>query len=241
MITVQRTQDKKIYLNEDRYERPLEVFKMVVRHVKRSGGVKPGARVCDFGCAAGEFLFYLTRECPGGDYTGYDVVPELLERAHEKVAGVEFREGSVLDRSLVPEASIDVAFMVGVHSIFDAFEPCLSNLLVWTKPKGRIYIFGSFNPYPIDVWVKYREVDDPDPDHRESGWNLFSKASFSRYLDQHVGSDRYAFTPFSLPFDIAPHPHDLARTWTMKEPGGRRISTNGLSLMLYAELLEIVR
>jgi len=241
MTTVRRTHDQAIYLAEDRYDDPKEIFKMLGDHVHQVGAPRPGQVVCDFGCAAGEWLSYLCRRFPGPRYAGYDVVPALLERARGRVPGATFHQGSVLDRMLLPEASVDWAFMVGVHPIFDAFEPSLSNLLWWTRPGGRISILGPFNPFPIDVWVTYRLIDDPDPDHREPGWNLFSKASLARYLDRAVGPGRYTFLPWELPCDLPHHPDDPVRTWTVQDRDGRRLLINGLGLLRRLELLEITR
>jgi hypothetical protein len=60
---------------------------------------------------------------PAATYWGYDVVPELLAKAREKVPGVTFSQGSVLERSLLTNGSLDVAFMIGAHEIFDDFVP----------------------------------------------------------------------------------------------------------------------
>lgn len=238
---VQRTHDKAVYLQEDRYEHPKEIFKMIFRQVQASGGLRSGEMACDFGCAAGEFLYYLHREAPQARYTGFDIVPELLEKARTRVPGPEFRLGSVLDRGLLPEASIDVALMVGVHEIFDDFRPSFSHLLRWTRPGGRIFIFGGFNPFPVDVWIQYRLVDAHPAAHREAGWNRFAKTSVSRYLDEALGPGRHAFLPFELPFDLAPHPEDPIRTWTVLDAHQRRLLTNGLLVLVRLELLEIRR
>ena len=241
MTRVERTHDKQIYLAEEHDERPKETVKMILRRVADHGGIPSGATVCDFGCAGGELLAHLHREAPGASYIGYDIVPELLEKARRRVSGASFVQGSVLDRGLRPGASLDIAIMVGVHTIFDAVEPLLANLLRWTRPGGRVYVLGPFNPFPVDVWVTYRLCDDPDPDHREPEWNLFSTTSVSRYLDQRLGPGRHTYTPFELPFDVLPRPDDPARTWTMRDPQGRRILTNGLSLLLRPALLDIAR
>jgi len=241
MTRIERTQDKRIYLAEEHYETPKEFVKMILQRVAAHGGIPPGATVCDFGCAEGALLYHLQCQAPTASYTGYDVVPELVEKARQRVAGASFRLGSVLDRGLRPEASVDLAFMSGVHSIFDEFETSLSNLLYWTRPGGRVYLFGIFNPFPVDVWVTYRLADDPDPDHREPGWNLFSKTSISRYLDQRLGRGRHTFLPFEMPFDLPPRPDDPARNWTLRDQTGRRLLTNGLSLLLHLELLDIAR
>ena len=236
---VYRTHDKEIYLQENRYEEPKEVSKLVVGLIMDSGVMQRDATVRDFGCAAGEFLFHMVHQFPGGSYYGYDVVPDLLAKARLMVPEVGFQVGSVLDSSLVPEASTDVSIMQGVHSIFDDFKPSFSNLIRWTRPGGRIYIQGLFNPHPVDVWIKYRPVGDPNPDHCEPGWNLFSRASVSGYLDDAVGPGNYSFTPFEMPFDLDPNPHDPVRTWTFLDGRGRRLFTNGLSLICNLEILEI--
>lgn len=240
-LQIRRTHDKEVYLDEGRYENPKEIFKMVHAHTSKANALRPGAAVADFGCAAGELLYYLHRKEPAATYHGYDVVPELLEKARANVPSCGFSEGSVLDRDLLSGATLDVAFMIGVHEIFDDFVPALSNLLYWTREGGSVYLFGGFNPYPVDVHVNYRLVDDPVPEHREPGWNQFSKVSFSRYLDQTLGQGRHRFVPFELPFDLAPRADDPARTWTFLDGQGRRLIRNGLALLINLELLEIYR
>lgn len=238
-VNVQRTHDKEIYLKEDRYEKPKEIFKVMADLVRHDQVITTDCLVCDFGCAAGEFLYYLVRQFPEAQYTGFDVVPELIEKAREKLPDVRFQSGSVLDRSILPESSVDVAFLLGVLSIFDEFEPCISNMLYWVRPGGRIYVKGIFNKYPADVWVKYRLADDPDPSHREPGWNMFSKASIARFLDDTIGKDKHAFIPFEMPFDLEPNPDDPVRSWTFSDSHHRRLFTNGLSLLCNQEILEI--
>lgn len=86
---------------------------------------------------------------PAATYWGYDVVPELLAKAREKVPGVTFSQGSVLERSLLTNGSLDVAFMIGAHEIFDDFVPALSNLLYWTKEGGKVYRGDD----PVRTWT----------------------------------------------------------------------------------------
>lgn len=236
---VRRTHDAQVYLHEDRYENPKEVFKVIHQRVRSRQVLRPGVRVGDFGCAGGEFLYYLHRQEPAANYCGYDVVPALLDKARTRVGGCAFKEGSVLDRQLLGPGSLDLTFMIGVHEIFDDFVPALSNLLHWTRPGGTVYLFGGFNPYPVDVYIKYHALSDLDPQHLEPGWNQFSKASFSSYLDRTLGSGRHRFIPFELPFDLAPRADDPVRTWTFSDGRGRRLLRNGLGLLINLELLEI--
>lgn len=204
-----------------------------------SGTLRDSSMVCDFGCAAGEFLHHLSQRFPHAEYHGYDIVPEFIEKAQKLVDGAAFHAGSVLDRSLLPSDSVDIACLIGVHSYFDEFETCFSNLIHWTRSGGRIYVHGQFNPYPIDVWIKYRVVGHPDPNHREPGWNFFSKSSVSTFLDNQLGPGKHTFFPFELPIDLPYKPEDPVRSWTFRDSNDRRILRNGLSLINHLETLEI--
>ena len=240
-INIQRTHDHEIYLNEDRYAEPVvkEIHKILASRAIESGVLQEGSIVCDFGCATGEFLNHLSRRFPEGDYYGYDIVPELLEKARRMVPNAVFRDGSVLDKELLAPDSADMSFMNGVHTVFDDFRPSFSNLINWTKKGGRVYIIGPFNPYPVDVWTVCRRVDDPDPTHREPGWNIFSKASVCQFLDEAVGEGNYEFRAFEMPFDLLPHADDPLRSWTFLDDQGRRLLTCGLCLTFHMEILEI--
>ena len=138
-IQESRTHDKDIYLAERRYEQPKEPTKTIVELVTRFSWASAECTVADFGCAAGEFLYWFNRTSPKAYCTGYDVIPELLARGREEVPSVGFLSGSVLDSGLIQDASLDIAFMFGVHSMFDEFEPCLGNLLQ-REPPRRSYL-----------------------------------------------------------------------------------------------------
>jgi len=185
---------------------------------------------CDVGCAAGEFLYFL-HSLPEAQLKGIDVVPELLEKTRAMVPTASIDTGSIIDPNALEASSFDVLFFFcsGVVQIFDDFKLCLSNLISWCKPGGRIYIAGIFNPFPIDVWIQYRKSSDPD-EHREPGWNLFSEESMGKFLHDSPKCHKYVFHDFKMPFDISKHEHDFMRTWTMKGDG-ERILTNGLSLL----------
>lgn len=234
-----RAYDKELYLREDRYDNPKEVSKTLAQMATTSGLLRPGNIVRDFGCAGGEFLYYLSSICPEAHYYGYDIQPELVLRARERVLGVEFQVGSVLDEMLLPEGVSDISYMLGVHTYFDDFEPSFRNLLRWTRKGGRIYILGLFNPFPVDVQVHYSLADGQNAGQHGSSWIMFSKRTVSKWLDTVVGFGKHTFVHFEMPFDLPPHPDDPIRTWTFMNSQNRRIFTNGLSLICNLEILEI--
>ena len=52
-------------------------------------------RILDIGCATGDFLYYLKGLYPDGEFTGIDVMPELLEQARSEVPSVKFSTGNI--------------------------------------------------------------------------------------------------------------------------------------------------
>jgi len=223
-----------VYLKENRYEQPKEISRVLASLALDSGLLVSGARVADFGCAAGEFLYHLKKIAPAPEYYGYELLPELVEKARSCVPGVHFEAGSVLQPDLAPRHSFDVTFLAGVMSLLDDFRSCLENLLGWTRPGGRVYLFELLNPHPVDVFLRYRTDAGV-----EGRWNMFSRSSVAEFLTERLGPDCYRVVNFEMPFDLAPQPDDPLRAWTFLTEGRRRF-TSGLSMLLNLEILEIL-
>lgn len=227
------------YLKENRYDQPKEIFKVGAAHARAAGRLVEGDVVADIGCAAGEFLYYLSKNFPGPKYAGYELLPELAEKARKMVPGVPFHTASVLDPNIIEPASLDVAFMIGVHSYFDD-TLWLENLLRWVKPGGIAYVFGIFNPHPVDVFLKYRfaGTSDAAEGNLRPGWNYVSRRTVSDFIDSRLGPGHHRFIDFEMPFDIAQQ-DDPIRSWTMLDAAGRRWFTNGLCIIQHQSFLEI--
>lgn len=235
-----RTHDL-LYLSENRYNQVKDSFRFVSGLAEASGVLqRPGAQVADFGCAAGEFLYYLRHLRPDLKLTGYDLLPELLEKARSQVDDAEFIQGSVLDPTMAETGGADVSFCTGVHTIFDDFDRLFDNLIRWTRPGGRVYVFSFFNDDPINVLIKYRHADASADAPYESGWNVFSQRSVSRYLDAHPAVKGHAFHPFEISVDLAKRLDDPVRSWTFKDENGARLIVNGLCLLQKQQALEII-
>lgn len=232
----------KLYLSEQRYDRPKEAFKFMVERAKNGyGAPAPGTVICDIGCAAGEFAFYLQQLWPQAEIVGYDVRPDLVQRATQMVPKARFLGGSVLDPGMMPQASADIIFMAGVLSIFDDFRPSIDNILSWLKPGGFAVIFGIFNPAPLDVIIRSRQADADASEAWETGWNVFSTASVETHLSRHAAKPVFSFQPFSIPIDLPRNPSDPLRSWTIDLGKEERLIVNGLCLVHHFMTLEIAR
>jgi len=223
-----RTHDK-FYEFEERHNKPKEMFKFTVENSITRNELQKKLNVCDFGCANGEFLYYLDK-ISEFNLTGVDIMPELIKKSKKFVPKAKYKVGSVIDKQLFVSNQFDVSFLTGVHSIFDDFEEVFDNLINWTNEGGKIIITGIFNPFPIDVFIKYRESTNYNSEFMESGWNIFSIESISNFLENKSKIKSFEFLKFNIELDL-PQQKDKVRSWTFKDSNKNRIITNGLSIL----------
>ncbi|MDD5618127.1 MAG: class I SAM-dependent methyltransferase [Candidatus Omnitrophica bacterium] len=234
-MKVERTHDLKIYLNEDRRDRPKECFKFIAREAHQFIKKIKNPKIVDVGCATGEFLYYLSKIYPQGQFTGIDIVPQLIKRAKNNVRDAKFLIGDIYTGRGLPNNKFDVVFCTGVASIFDNYKPFLDNLLKICNKDGRIYIFTFFNPEDVDVLVKVRYSGEKGA--WQAGWNIFSKKTIGNYLD--AKGLFYIFKDWKINIDLPKSKVDSLRSRTLKLKDGTRLVTIGAQLMLHFYLLEI--
>ncbi|MEY8414989.1 class I SAM-dependent methyltransferase [Tissierella praeacuta] len=161
---------------------------------------------------------------------------ELLAKAREEVKEVAFFKGCIESNKNVIDIKFDIVFMNGVHSIFDDIRPVLNNIVNLLKEGGRAYVFGIFNPDPIDVIIRSRKSNCNGD--WEKGWNLFSINTVSSYLTE-LGLN-HNFKEFKIGIDIHKNILDPLRSWTINMGTGEKGIINGLQLLHPFYLLEII-
>jgi len=227
------------YANEDKAAPVKDSFKMIARNIEGffvdSGN---GVTIGDIGCATGMLPGYLKSIFPNAEVIGFEYLDELLSVARADFPDLEFRKMDVTDEKSIPVHSLDVITMCGVLCIFDDAERIIQNMLQWARPGGRILIFNMFNPFDIDVFVKYRHSGDAETTELESGWNIVSQSSVSNIL-RRKGIENFSFTEFEISVDIEPRREDVLRSWTEKAETGNRFIVNALHLRQPFFLLEI--
>ncbi len=226
-----------IYLKENRYKKTKEMFKFIDKHAFKINQRNYKEEVCDIGCAAGEFLYFLKGKYPSKFFTGADVRQDLLTKAKRIVKNINLKKGSVLKKNLFKKSKFDKIFMIGVHPIFDNFEGCFSNLIFWGKPRAEIFICDMFNPYPVDVLIRYKLSKNYKSKTHETGWNIFSEKSVAKFLKNNKKVKSFYFKKFEMPFDLKPQ-KDPIRSWTIKS-NGKRLMINGISIIQPQTLLKI--
>ena len=231
----------RLYLKENRYERPKEIFVFLIRLLKRNYSLKEKLNVGDIGCSNGEFCYYLKKKFKNFNIIGFDVLNELIIKARRKVKNVNFFQGSILNKNLTNKNKFHISFCLGVLSIFDSFELSINNLIRWTKPKGRIYIFTFFNNYPFEVNIKFSKSENwmsGKPKFWESGYNVFSKKTISKYLKEHKSVRKFRFYDFTMKKRIKQNHNDYLRSWTI-DTEKKKLIMNGTNLLHPFSILEI--
>ena len=227
----------KLYLKANYKKNPKETSKFLARQAGPFLNRHPKPRVLDVGCATGDLLHYFGTLFPHAELFGFDFLKKLLDRAKKEVKNAQFFQIDITKRSTLPRSKYDAIFMVGVHSIFDDYKSWLDNLLWLLNDGGTIFVMGTFNPEPVDVLIKTRDVSQFEPDSWQSGWNLFSIKTISRHLDRRKA--QYQFIPFELPIDIKKNLKDPLRSWTEKLENGKRMVINGTQLRHTVYVLKI--
>jgi|TARA_B100000767_G_scaffold267415_1_gene286108 SAM-dependent methyltransferase len=227
---VKRLHDE-FYMNENRYEEPKEAYKVLLKELDK----KKFKSLMDVGCANGELLYYLDQKLKNVNFTGIDVLQNLLDKAKKNCNNdIVFLKKDISKKNL-KVGKFDRIILSGVLSIFDNPEMIIKNLLGNLNKNGKLYIFGAFNPNPYNVLVKYEDVKK-DKNVYQSGWNIFSLDTMK--LIAKKNNKKMKAIEFKMPFDIKKRKNDLIRTWTV-EFEGKRQWTNGLGIIYHGYWVEI--
>ena len=171
----------KSYDEYKKYER----FGFMLQHM--DSALKNANSLLDIGCAKGEFIYALKEIYKDINYSGIEYSPELVKMANNQpfLHDVSISEGDITSMNL--NTKFDITVLAGVLSIFDDFEIPLLNMITHTEIGGSGFIFGGFNSDDIDVRIRYKN-NYLGSTEWESGWNLFSLPTISKFLEKHVSS-----------------------------------------------------
>ena len=115
--------------------------------------VQPGDRVLDAACGTGDLAIAAAQA--GGDVTGLDFSPRMLERARHKAPDLEWIEGDLLDLPF-PDDSFDAATVgFGVRNVAD-LELALAELHRVLRRGGRLAVLEITRPHgPLRVFYSF--------------------------------------------------------------------------------------
>jgi trans-aconitate methyltransferase len=177
----------------------------------------------DIGCSNGAFLKYASTILKNKNLNGADIRKDLILSAKKNCPNANFYQMDISKKTKVHNKKFDVCVLDGVHSIFDNHEDWLKNLLNLCNKNGSIYIFGSFNPEPYDIFVKVKHFKSKI---LESGFNRLSLASLKESLTKKKFS--FSVKRFDISIDLKKDKNDPRRTYTVRLKDNKKLTINGL-------------
>ncbi|MGQ4809340.1 Trans-aconitate 2-methyltransferase [Candidatus Entotheonellaceae bacterium PAL068K] len=121
-------------------------------------------RILDVGCGLGDFYGYLQKQRIPVVYTGYDLVPDMVEHARQRYPRACFEVRDVLQELgeehfdyILSSGAFNVNFGDNIRAVQHVLEAMLDhcfrgvaiNFLKWTAGASRDPIFHYYNPQEI--------------------------------------------------------------------------------------------
>ena len=227
--------DDEIYLNEDRFAEPKELFKFI-GDIIADCSIDNTASLLDVGCATGEFLHYIGGRFNSFTLSGFDISKNMVEVARTKNSRVNFWTESLINPQFINNEKYQIVTNIGVLSFFNEKELVLAlkNLIQSVKEDGLLLIHTMINPYPIDVIMKYRRSSNINPDIWEGGWNIFSKTTIEGILNSFNCELEWTWYPWKC--HLLEKKTDPMRAWTIGTDDNPFQRVNGASQLIHRNI-----
>jgi ubiquinone/menaquinone biosynthesis C-methylase UbiE len=223
-----------LYLKENRYKKPKECFKMLIRLLKKKINKKIKYKLIDIGCANGELIFNLEKNFKNVEITGLDIRKDLINKAKKNVSrNINFIRKDISNKKFKLKNKYDIIIFSGVLAIFDNPNLVLKNLLKVLKPKGTIYIFDIFNMFDYNIYTKYEDIKMKKK-VLQSGWNMLSL----NFIKKFFKNKKVEFFKFNINKKIKKNKSDPLRTWTIKFQK-KNYFTNALNFIYHQYWIRI--
>ena len=241
MKKIIRTHDD-LFLKDKIKKNTKEYFKFLNKILLKNQSIKLKKKIniIDVGCATGELIYYLKTKFKNAFFSGSDVHPKLIKvaRRDKDLKDVDFSVGNIVNNPKKRHLKkFDIILFIAVHSIWDELDIWFSNLRKYGKKGSTIYIFGLFNPNPLDTLVKIRR-SNPGKKFLEPGWNLISIDTYRKYFKSKK-IKKFKFYRWEIKKPLMKNKKDPMRSYTQKLSNNKYQLTSGIGLIHNLYLLEV--
>lgn len=232
-----RVSDEAIYLEKDQMHKTKKIFVRIADYIEEKSAEDLPC-ILDVGCATGDLFVYLKTRINATELVGIDISDQLLKAAKERLPEINFFQEDIASENGLSISEMDYVIASGVLDYLDNPEQAISNLIGSVRSGGKLIIWDLFNPFPIDVIVKYRRFSKT-PNPWESGWNNFSQAYITQILKNDDRVKGFYFERFSLGEKLYARTDDPLRTWTIDCDNNPYQMINGLGQLVHQYFLFV--
>ena len=179
-------------------------------------------KIVDLGCGDGLLIRSLSSKFPYHAFQGFDLSNQLIEIAKSR-GNKNNLSYAVKDCRSIKDYKVDVIIASGILSIFDDWEFILKKWMDILYKDGCIFIFGGFNPFDIDVKIKFR--NNFKSDDWQTGLDLISIETLKKFsIKNKINLKNLG--EFRVPIEI-PKSDNPIRGFTIKDYDGSNLVING--------------
>lgn len=210
------------YLDKDRGLKEMEKFLIKILSDRFFDSCETDLYVKDLGCGDGLLLHTLAQKFKKINFHGLDISERLIDIANSRpsLSNLNYSVGDCRNPS---NDLPDIIIASGILSIFDDWETVMLSWLNSLKSKGRILLFGGFNPYNVDVKIKFR--NNFSKSDWETGLDIISIDTLKSFLDQN-SYNCFEFGKFTPSIEI-PKSENPIRGFTVNATSGEKLIMNG--------------
>jgi SAM-dependent methyltransferase len=197
----------------------------------------------DIGCANGALIDYLQSISNNINFIGTDIENDFINLCKKNIVNASFY---LDDLRYKPNKSLplgDIIYLSGVHSHFDDPEIFLNGCIKRSNKGSKIIINGLFNPFDIDILIKYKKSNDYNLKKKlvnQTGWNMFSIKTMKHLLYKNKKINNFKFIKINFPksLKVQKDRYNRIRSWT-QNINDKNYFTNGLNMIQHHYFLII--
>ena len=146
-----------IYLKTNRHNKPKELFKFLLKILKKNLPKNKKLKLLDIGCANGELIYFLNKNLKNIEFYGIDIRADLLKVAKNYCKETTFKKIDINSEFEFKE-KFDIIICSGVMGVFDNLDLFFKNLKKLSKKQTVIYLMAFFNNYNYNINVTWNDI-----------------------------------------------------------------------------------
>ena len=161
----------KLYLKENRYKKPKENFKFLMKLLKQRIDKNKKYKLIDIGCANGELLWNLNKNFKNLKLFGLDVRKDLIRKAKKVCKNVKFFQKDISKKKIYV-GKFDIIIVAGVLSCLTNPLTVIKNLKNNLNPRGVVFLFDQFSDLNSNNYHQYEDLKK-NKNILQSGMNMY--------------------------------------------------------------------